>query len=250
MIVIAVGSVKGTVGVTVTALALAAAASEHSRVVLVEADPSGGVLTGVCPQLHPSPGLEALAADREPFTLARLAAATQQLGSVPVMVAPVDMFRAWVTVASPRNRWWTSLTADDGLVIIDVGRIGGGSPVGPILGIADRVILVVPPTPLGLAGGLEWCEQGGRIAPGVVGISPEVCRLVTAHPPTRRRDTATFDAGEVRAQAGSRLAGVMPWDPSAVDLLFRGADFSYRNMAGSPLVQAARQLHESLSVSQ
>jgi hypothetical protein len=73
---------------------------------------------------------------------------------------------------------------------------------------------------------------------------------VTVHPPTRRRDTAAFDAGEVRVQAGSRLAGVMPWDPVAVDLLFRGADFSYRNLAGSPLVQAARQLHESLSVSQ
>ena len=246
MNVIAVGSVKGTVGVTVTALALAAAAAEHSRVVLVEADPSGGVLAAACPQLHPSPGLEALAGDREPFTIARLA---QQLGSVPVLVAPVDMFRAWVTVASPRNRWWTSLSADDGLVIIDVGRIGGGSPVGPILGIADLVLLVVPPTPLGLAGGLEWCEQGGRIAPGVAGIAPEVCRLVTVHPPTRRRDTATFDAGEVRLQAGSRLAGVMPWDPVAVDLLFRGADFSYRNLAGSPLVQAARQLHESLSVS-
>ena len=202
------------------------------------------------PTVASAPRFGGVSRDREPFTLARLAAATQQLGSVPVVVAPIDLFRAWVTVASPRNRWWTSLAADDGLVIIDVGRIGGGSPVGPILGIADRVVLVVPPTPLGLAGGLEWCEQGGRIAPGVVGISPEKCRLVTVHPPTRRREITTFDAGEVRVQAGSRLAGVMPWDPVAVDLLFRGADFSYRNLAGSPLVQATRQLHESLSVSQ
>jgi hypothetical protein len=242
MTVIAVASVKGTVGATVVAAGLAAAVAERRPVVLVEADPSGGSLAGVCPQLLPAPGLELLANDRDVLSDERFASVCQMLARVPVIVAPADGFRSWVSVATPRNLWWSALARRNITVIIDVGRLGGGSPSWPIVELADRVLIVTPPSPLGLAMGLEWCEQGGRVAPAVAGVDPAVCRLVAVQPPVRRRDASVFDVGEVRAQAGSWLAGAFPWDPTAVDLLFRGAELAFAELSKSSFAGAARAL--------
>ena len=245
--IVGVCTVKGTVGATTTALAIAAAGATRSPAWLIEADPSGGVLAGLCPQLATS-GLERLTSNRESFALEFLDGASQPLGAFRVAVAPVDAFRASVAVSSPRSEWLSDLGRMEGLIVVDLGRVNAGSSTWPLLALADVVMVVVAPTSLGLAGAVEWCEHGGRVAPGVTGIDPNVCRIVTVHPPEKRR-RSEFDPSDVRSQIGDRLAGCLPWDLNAVDLLLRGAEFGHQSLKGSPLCRAAGALTEGLAVS-
>ena len=247
--IVAVCTVKGTLGATTTALVTAAAGATVVPAWLIEADPSGGVLAGLCRHLATSPGLERLTSNRDPFAFEYLDSVSQPLGAFRVAVAPADAFRATVAVSSPRSEWLSDLARMKGLVVVDIGRIGGGSPSWPILAFADMVIVVAAPTPLGLAGAVEWCEHGGRIAPGLTGVDPTVCRIATVHPPDKRRQQH-FDPTDVRAQLGARLAACLPWDPNAVDLLLRGAEFGYPRLKGSPLCRAARGLLDVLALSQ
>lgn len=246
---ITVCSIKGTVGVSTVALGLAAAAAETGVSWLVEADPSGGVLAGVCPGLAVSPTLESVTLDRVSVTGDVLAGAAQRLGAVQVVLLPSEPWRARVCLADPRSLWFDALGELPGSVVVDVGRIYPGSPAWPLLRMADVVVVVAAPSPMSLASSLEWCEQRGRCAPGVDGLLDDVARVVTVHRERRGRSRSVlYDAAAVGAELGDRLAGQIPWDPKAVDLLCRGASLGHRSLRMGVFARSCRAVVSRLGV--
>lgn len=146
---VAVLSFKGSPGVTTFSVALAARWPAPARVVLVEADPSGGdVATRF--SLPPSPGLLTLAADvrsgnPDPALLWRHAQALP--GGLPVIAAPpdADQARAALLALAPNSTFTVLRLAahtSGNVVIVDCGRIDHGSPAMGIAREADVLMLL------------------------------------------------------------------------------------------------------------
>src|SRR5438034_42998 len=140
-----VGSVKGAPGATTVGLGLAALWPQPG-VVLVEADPAGGVLAArfgyAC-----EPGLPSLAA------AARTGAAGLPLGGhvqrLPVGADVVLAPAGDAAAASVHTLFYGSgvLThaARAGTVLVDVGRLTRGGPGCHLAAAADRLLLVSGP---------------------------------------------------------------------------------------------------------
>jgi hypothetical protein len=245
---IAVGTVKGGIGATTTALALSAALAESRPTLLVEADPSGGSLAGTCPGLAPEPTLESMMLERRTrASLDQLLACTQALGEVLVAPCPAEPFRAQLVVGQPRSPWLDTLRDVDGLVVCDVGRIQPSSVSWPLLRAANVVLLVTGATPMSVAATAEWAEQRGRVAPGAEGLTGDSTAIAVLAPPGAGRFGAP-DAALAR-ELGPRFVGHLPWDPASVDLLLRGASLRHRSLRRSGLGAAARALATSLVAS-
>ena len=153
MPLITVTYVKGRPGVTTTALGLAATANRVLRPVLLECDPAGGDLM----RRH---GLAAEPSMVDLAAAARVAAhPTHPLSSSDVFKAATQWVKlrdtAVAVVAAPAGGAQTRaalpeltgvgravLAPADRIVLADCGRLGPGSPVWPLLGLADAVIVV------------------------------------------------------------------------------------------------------------
>ncbi len=249
MSIFAVGTVKGGLGATTTALALAAALAERRPTLLVEADPSGGSLVGTCPNLGAAPTLELMMSERrEQATFDQLLQCTQPLGDIVVAAAPPEPFTAHLVVDQPRSPWTSTLRDVDGHVVCDVGRVQPGSPAWSVLHAADHFLLVTGSDPMALATSVEWAAQRGRVAPGVSGLAVDVTRIVLLAPGGAGRHGTPSD--RLAAELGPRFAGQLPWDPSGVDLLRRGASLRHRSLRRTGLATAARALAASLTDSE
>ncbi len=244
-VVIVVGSIKGSGGVTATSLAVAAAAAETSEVVLVEADPSGGSLLGWCPTLNPTAGgLYEAVFDRDRDADAGFEAVLQPLGDIGVVVAQGDPWR--ITVALQRPRGWRQIV--DGVadvVVVDVGRLFPGSPALALAGVADRLVLVAPAEPGPLAATLEWMSRGGQHTSTDAGLDPERMRLMTVDVSARRRQR--LDPARLgREELGAGYVAHIPFDDTTVELLCRGASLSHRSVRRSGLAIAVRGVADRL----
>lgn len=149
MALIVFGSQKGSPGASLTALAVAAAWPKRDgrKVVLLEADPDGGVLA-VRYGLGREPGLLTLAASgRHGTNRDGLWSHTQQLpGGLPVVVAPDRPGQASAalhTAGDTLGRWLQSLTDVD--VVADVGRLSPYSPALSFTSAADMIMMVARP---------------------------------------------------------------------------------------------------------
>jgi pilus assembly protein CpaE len=244
--VVAVGTVKGGLGATTTALVLAAALAERRPTLLVEADPSGGTLVGVCPSLAATPTLELLMSERrDQASVEQVLQCTQPLGDLLVAAAPPEPFTAHLVVDQPRSPWMGTLRKVDGHVVCDVGRLQAGSPAWTVLQASDEVVLVTGSDPMGLAATVEWAEQRGRVAPGVSGLAVDATRIVVVAPAGAGRHGGPSE--RIAAELGARFAGQLPWDPAGIDLLRRGASLRHRSLRRTGLVGAARALAAGLS---
>ncbi len=146
---VAVLSFKGSPGVTTFSVALAARWPAPARIVLVEADPSGGDIATRF-SLPPSPGLLSLAADvrsgnTEPGFPWHHAQALP--GGLPVIAAPpdADQTRAALLALAPTSMFGVlrmAAHAPGNVVIVDCGRIDHGSPAMNIVREADVLVLL------------------------------------------------------------------------------------------------------------
>lgn len=145
---VAVVSVKGSPGVTTFSVALAARWPARDRVVLVEADPSGGdVATRFC--LPPSPGLLSLAAAARGTTDPGLLwQHTEALpGGLAVVTAPpdADLTRAALqALGSPSNTSLLRAAANmpGTAVLVDCGRVDPDSAAMDIVRQADVLVML------------------------------------------------------------------------------------------------------------
>jgi hypothetical protein len=241
-VIVAVGSWRG-VGATTAALVLAACAAEHGDAWLVEADPAGGVLAGRLQMTSQCiGGLERVAFPTEAGDAAEaLHAVAHRTGGLRVVSCPADPFRAHACHL-PRQAWARSLAHLPGTVVVDIGRLRAGSPVGAVLAAADVLLLVSSPEVCAAVGSLEWLQSSGVVAPGERGVGDLPARLLVVESP----GGIAFPEHTLRADLGEQFAGWLPWRPAEVDLLHRGAEVHERRLRRSALVEAGRAVLAAL----
>src|SRR5581483_4993087 len=141
MTMFAFASTHGAPGVTTTVLGLAAAwpAATGRDVVVVEADPDGGVVATFFDELRADRTLADVAVDvRRAFDLdAVLASARPVWGSVPVIVAPPSAEQTHSALAAAGDRLAAGLAGADLDVLVDLGRLTARSPA---LHLARRAV--------------------------------------------------------------------------------------------------------------
>lgn len=210
---IVLGSVHGSPGATTSACGLAAAlaaADPSRRVLLVEADPDGGVLAARCAGLRADRTLVDLAADArrslEPDDLARL---TQQLwGQVGVVVGPPSGEESCSALRTGAERLASALRFGDGVTVVDVGRLRPDSPAFPFVREADLVLVVCAPS----------FEQVAVAEPRAAGLARGGARLGVVCV-----GDGPYPPGEVAAALAAPLAATLPWDPRATARFAAGA---------------------------
>jgi MinD-like ATPase involved in chromosome partitioning or flagellar assembly len=241
--VIALASVKGSGGVTSSALGIAGALGMQSATVLLEADASGGSLLGWCPTLDPTVGgLYEAVFDRDRPGFASVA---QRLGDIGVVVAQGDPYRIGAALERPRG-WRSQLDGFADHLVVDIGRLFPGTPALALAGVADRLLLVAPPEPGPLAATVEWIGRGGQYAAVGERIEPSRIALLTADIGGDRRQRIT--PRRLGDELGVDHVGHLACDGATLDLLCRGASFAHRSMRRSKLAPALHAVAERLSV--
>ena len=235
--IIAVGSWRGT-GTTTTALLLATclAMQDEREAWLIEADPAGGVIGGrIQIPAHTVGGLERVAFPTERIApVEAFAAVAHDMNSLHVVTTPSDPFRAHACY-QPRLPWIASLRDLAGDVVIDVGRLRGGTPAWPILVIADVVLLVTSPEISAAVSSSEWMQASGRVSPADPGLAAGKTRVVFVDSP----GGVPFPRTMLSDELGDQFAAWLPWESAAVDLIHRGARPDDRRLRRSSLIATA-----------
>ncbi len=211
MSVIAVTSSRTSPGATTVATGLALVWSRRfERSLLVEADPSGGVL-GLRFGLAPSPSLATFGSDvRNGWTPDALWSNTQELRGTACLTSPVDgrLASAWIERSVPALA--EQLPGVGVPVAIDVGQLDDASASLALCAAADTTLVV---TRTEIAEVQSVLFQVRRLQ--ALGANVE---LVTI-------GSAPNDPAEIAQLAGVRLAAVLPDDATTAAGL-KGDDFN------------------------
>lgn len=229
---LAITSLKRSPGVTTLAVALAVRWPGDHRVVVVEADPSGGDLAPRF-SLPGTPSTVSLAAEaRRSTDSGVLWRHAQTLPSgVPVIVAPAGAEQACGALTALTDTTGAggilaaTAKSDDLVMIADCGRLDPGSAALPIVRAADSVLLVTR------AGADDLAHLAARL-PNLGGS----CRglglvlIGDGYPPA-----------EVSRELGRPVLAHIPEDPRTADAL-RGLRGGRRRAHRTPLGRGARRL--------
>lgn len=233
MPVLALCSIKGSPGVTTASVALAGSWRPRPATV-VECDAAGGDLApGLGLRLEP--GLVGLAAAARRTVNADLVRRHIQepsagLNLVPAPVGSEQARAAIETLAD--SELVAHLAADpETMVVADCGRLDPGSPAHRILGQATRAVVLVRPR------GEDLAHLAPRI-PRLLSIAPSLELLLMG--------PAEFSAKEITATLRVPVAGHLPQDRRAADVLLRQG-FGQRGTTRLPLVRSARSVAEQLA---
>lgn len=232
MSLICLGSAHGSPGVTTTAVALAGVWPEGRGLLLVEADPSGGMLAAWF-GLSDTPGLVSLTAvARRGLDGKVVGRHAQQLpGGIPVLVAPPSAEQAQAALrdlADPLAEWCAGQGEVD--VIADCGRLSPGPPHLGLLRRAEQVWVVARPS-------VDQLRPAAARAAALRAAGMEASLLLVGDTP--------YSPGEVESTLGVTVAGVVAWDPAAADALAGGA--AGRDVRRSLLVRSAASLADGLT---
>jgi len=197
---VAVGSVRYSPGVTTLVTALAARWPVAGAVV-VEADPAGGDL-GTRFGRRPGAGLSTLAAEASLGRAREISAYAQDLGlGVAAVLAPPDPeARQAVDVLALTGVSVLRAAAAGRAVVVDVGQLGPATPAWPLVRAADVVLVVTTTEPEGL----DAVRVRRERLLTTVGVRPHVALVLTGSGPCTAEDFART----VRLP----VAGTLPWD--------------------------------------
>lgn len=227
-------SAHGSPGVTTTSVALVGVWPEGRRVLLVEADPWGGMLAARL-GLSDHPGLVSLAAAARHGLDEGLVwrHAQQAADGVAVIVAPPSPEHARSALgdlAGPLAAWCGAQDAVD--VVADCGRLTSDPESLPLLRRADRVLMVVRPT-------VDQLRPAALRFESLDGLGVEASLLLVGDGP--------YGPEEVEESLGVPVTGSVAWDPPAAVTLGGGGG---RDVRRSPLVRSAASLADRLTVTQ
>ena len=232
MTLVCLGSVKGSPGVTLTALLTAAVwpQREGRQKVLLEADPDGGSLA-VRYQMPTRPGLLSLAAATG-NSLSRdgIWEHAQALpGGLPAVVAPPSPDQASVamrSVGADMGDWLSAAPID---VIADIGRLSPQAPTARFMSSADAVLVVARPTADQLqpaAHRMQALSERLQVGWVLIGDRP-------------------YSPNDVADAFGFPVVAVLPDDTRAAARMIDGADPT--KLKRSPLMREVGSLADSLT---
>lgn len=228
MSLVVLGSVKASPGVTTTALALGAV-WPAPHVLVVEADPAGGVLSARL-GLPPEPGLTTLAAAcrRNPApdgTPAKIWDHAQTLpGGLPVLVGAPSPDQARAVLA--HSNVVDALRTLDADVFVDAGRLDARSPALALARAADLVVLLARPR----------VDEVQLVVQAIDALSEQGCEVALALLGNR-----PYSAREVQSVVTSPLLGVLADDARTAATLGSGHGNAHA-LLRSLLVRTARDL--------
>jgi hypothetical protein len=178
MTLFAFASTRGAPGVTTTLLGLAAAwpTASGRPVLVLEADPDGGVLASRFEDLRADRTLADVAVDtRRGFDLDAVMASSRQIwGGLPVVVAPPSSEHTHTALSSAAERLATGLAAVTEVdVLVDLGRLTVRSPALPFARRAAATIFVCRPSFEAVA---SLSVRVPELA-GPTGCSPEIVTI-------------------------------------------------------------------------
>ncbi|MCP3858928.1 MAG: hypothetical protein GY704_04690 [Phycisphaeraceae bacterium] len=234
MALVCFASQKGAPGVTLTALAVAAAwpADGQRRKLFLEADASGGALA-LRYGLGLEPGLVtlAVAAHRNLEPGALWDHAQELPGGMPAIVGPDNPDRATAVLATGASSIARSLADRADLdVIVDLGRLGPDAPATDLVRHADLTLMVTRPN----------VEHLQPAAQRMRSLTVEAARLawilIGERPHT---------ADEVEEAFGFEVAGIIADDRRGASALEHGAQ--HNRLRRSPLARSAASLATSLA---
>ena len=242
--IVSVGSWRGT-GATTAALLCAVAAADEQPVWLIEADPAGGVLAGrLTIEGELVGGLEQLSFGPEQAAAVDMFdVVAHHRGDLRIVTAPADPFRAHACHL-PRVQWMSMLEQLPGLVVLDIGRLRAGSPVVDLVRRSHRFVLVTVPEVSALVASAEWLACAGRVSPGDAGIVGPEMRIAVVDAP----GSVGFARDVLERELSSQWGGWLPWEPTTVDLVHRGAGADDRRLRRSPLMAVVAVLGEEREV--
>lgn len=241
---IAIGSVKGSPGVTSTGLVLAAAWSRP--VVLLEADPAGGDLAYRCNAAHGGPmaphrGLLKLAASVRAGT----PAADPVSAQAERLACGVDVVQGVTSVAQGRGiaRLWSMIAAAcvnaDRDVIADVGRLDRSTPVMDLVRESTALLMV---TTGGLGPVMQLTDGLHDLMSGLVeSRAVPVVPILVDDDSRLESDCADLDELLHRAGLPTRPARGVAYDPKALARL-EGGEHVDRRLARSLLIRSVKAI--------
>lgn len=220
MTIVAVCSTRSSPGVTSLCVALGAAWARFGvRPLLIEADPSGGVI-GLRFAMTADPSLRTLWADmRRSFSPELLMRNSSDLRGVDCLLAPTDPLLASRALDHVAPVLAHELAMLNRPVVIDLGRIEHASVALPFVRCATQVLVVTKPKVedvQSLLYGSRLLEANGA-TPAIVSIGDG-----PHHP------------AEVASLSGLALAAVLPDDPRVASA-FCGGRYRARKLAKSTL---------------
>jgi hypothetical protein len=236
-VIVGIGGWRGTGATTLATVVASGLAARGRSPWLIEADPAGGVLAARLDLSSTAGGLERIAfpdGRAAGTAVERLADAATVVNGTRVVTSPGDPFRAWACHL-PRLPWAPLLRELDEPVLVDLGRIRGAAPNAPLLAQLDVLILVASSDAVAVVSSIEWAGAHGRVSPGDAGLALDITRIAVVETPGSQSSVSRTD---VETELGDRFAGWLPWSPTAVDLVERGAAFGDRRLRRQPLVHA------------
>jgi hypothetical protein len=228
MTVVAVASVRSC-GVTTLTAGLAMVWPAQRQLLVVEADPAGGMLAAAS-GLPPEPGLVSLAAATRRHDEPTVAFEHCQSlpGGTPILCGPPtsERARSALTMLSGLVGRLGELDAD---VFVDCGRFEPAASNAALFERADLGVLVVRPrlADLHALGAFLQGRNNALTSATLVGPGP--------YPPAEVADALGLD-----------VAGHLPWDPDAAQTL-AATPVGSRQLTRSPLVRALRTLADDLA---
>lgn len=236
--IVTVGSWRGT-GATTVALLLALSAAADGPAWFIEADPAGGVLAGRMEfDGDIVGGLERIAFGPEQASaIETFEPVARHIGELRVVTAPADPFRAHAC-HMPRVQWAHLLDELPGLVVVDVGRVRAGSPALQLVRRSSLFLLVTVPEVSALVASAEWLAAAGRVSAGEIELTGPDVRMVVVDAP----GGVGFARPTLERELAQQWGGWVPWEPSTVDLVHRGAGPDDRRVRRSPLMAAVAAL--------
>ncbi|WP_277870119.1 hypothetical protein [Frankia sp. KB5] len=216
VLIIAVGSLKGSPGATTLALALADRwPAGGGEPLVVEADPAGGDLGARFGLLAGGRGLVTLAAAGRRGGRARpVDDHVHELpGGLQVIPAPAGAEQASQVLGElDGGGWsllWSAARTGGRTVIVDCGRLDPHSPTAPALRAADVLLLV------GRARDEELAHLAARMQVVQGWGVPDWYVVVVAQP----HQAPEYRVREIARVLGSRALGPVPYDTTAAEVL-------------------------------
>ena len=234
MSLVALGSVKGSPGVTTAVAALATRWPEGRRLLVAETDPAGGDLASRL-GLAAVPGLVTLAAegrrDLTPELVWQQAQPLPGSTSSSVLTAPVSAEQASAALSALGQRLGRLLAGlDDVDVLADCGRLDPGSPAMALVRAADLVVLVARPS-------ISQLQHLSARVQALVTGTPVVLLLIGDRP---------YGVVEAGRAVGAEPLGTIAVDARAADLLASAGVTHFRVLRVSGLLRTARTVAEHL----